>query len=150
MKRALAPATNPAGIGSSAAAIYAAVVMIVNAAHHHAVIDPQVVIAAIAAAAFLYARFKVTPVADPKDGNGQPLVAAVPPAPPAPPAVITVNTTASAADIGKQVAAAIRASGMQQKTLRPPAAARGTDISPLADPPMEDLPGPLLPPAGPE
>ncbi len=76
LKRALAPATNPTGIGSSAAAIYAAVVMILNAAHHHAVIDPQVVIAALAAAAFLYSRMKVTPVADPKDGNGQPLVAA--------------------------------------------------------------------------
>ena len=51
--------------------------MIWNATHHHAVIDPQVIIAAVGAAAFLYARFKVTPVADPKDGNGQPLVAAV-------------------------------------------------------------------------
>ena len=50
--------------------------MIVNAASHHAVIDPQVILAAIGAAAFLYARFKVTPVADPRDGNGQPLVAA--------------------------------------------------------------------------
>ena len=76
MKRALAPATNPTGIGSAAAAIYAAVVMIVNATHHHAVIDPQVVIAALGAAAFLYSRTKVTPVADPKDGNGQPLVTA--------------------------------------------------------------------------
>ena len=52
--------------------------MIVNATHHHAVINPQVIIAALGAAAFLYARFKVTPVADPRDGNGQPLVAAVP------------------------------------------------------------------------
>ena len=52
-----------------------------NATHHHAVIDPQVIIAAIGAAAFLYSRMKVTPVADPKDGNGQPLIAAgiVPP-----------------------------------------------------------------------
>lgn len=50
--------------------------MIWNAAHGHGVIDPQVVIASLGAAAFLYARFKVTPVADPKDGNGQPLVAA--------------------------------------------------------------------------
>ena len=55
--------------------------MIWNATHHHAVIDPQVIIAALGAAAFLYSRTKVTPVADPKDGNGQPLVAtfAVPP-----------------------------------------------------------------------
>ena len=81
MKRALTPATNPAGIGSSIAAIYAAAVMIWNATHHHGVIDPQVIVAALTAAAFLYARFKVTPVADPKDGNGQPLTA-VPAAPP--------------------------------------------------------------------
>jgi hypothetical protein len=52
--------------------------MILNATHHHGVIDPQVIIAALGAAAFLYARFKVTPVADPKDGNGQPLAAAPP------------------------------------------------------------------------
>ena len=36
------------------------------------------------------------------------------------------------------------------KTLLPPAAARGADISPLADPPMEDLPAPVIPPAAPE
>ncbi len=79
MKRALSPSTNAAGIGSAAAAIYAAAVMIWNATHHHAVIDPQVIIAAVGAAAFLYTRFRVTPVADPKDGNGQPLVTAPPP-----------------------------------------------------------------------
>jgi hypothetical protein len=76
VKRALTPATNPTGLGSAAAAIYAAAVMVWNATHHHGVIDPQVVIAAIAAAAFLYSRMKVTPTADPKDGNGQPLVTA--------------------------------------------------------------------------
>ncbi len=97
LKRALAPATNPTGIGSSAAAIYAAIVMIVNAVSHHAVIDPQVILAALGAAAFLYARFKVTPVADPKDGNGQPLVAV-------PPGAAFINVPA-------------------QKTLMPPAAA---------------------------
>lgn len=85
-KRALSPNTNATGLGSAAAAIYAAVVMIWNATHHHAVIDPQVVIAAIGAAAFLYSRFKVTPVADPKDGNGQPLVAAPVATPPPGPA----------------------------------------------------------------
>ncbi len=74
MKRALAPSLNPTGLGSAAAAIYAAVVMIWNATHHQGVIDPEVIIAAAAAAAFLYSRFKVTPVADPKDGNGQQLI----------------------------------------------------------------------------
>ena len=80
MKRALTPALNPTGLGSSAAAIYAAIVMIWNVTHHQGVIDPQVIIAALSAAAFLYARFKVTPVADPKDGNGNPLAAVPPPA----------------------------------------------------------------------
>jgi len=92
VKRALAPSLNPTGLGSAAAAIYAAVVMILNATHHRGVLDPQVIIAALAAAGFLYSRFKVTPVADPKDGNGQPLVVAQPPARPSnvtitPPAV---------------------------------------------------------------
>jgi hypothetical protein len=73
VKRVLSPALNPTGIGAAAAAIYAAVVMIYHAVHHAGVIDPQVLVAAAGAAAFLYARFKVTPVADPKDGNGQPL-----------------------------------------------------------------------------
>jgi hypothetical protein len=82
MKRALSPVTNATGLGSAAAAIYAAVVMIVNWTHHTGVIDPQVVIAALAAGAFLYSRMKVTPIADPKDGNGAPLVVAGPPAAP--------------------------------------------------------------------
>jgi hypothetical protein len=88
MKRALSLNTNPAGLAAAAAALYAAAVMIWNATHSHGVINPQVIISAVSAAAFLYARFKVTPVADPVDGAGRPLVprAPVPPAPPAPPA----------------------------------------------------------------
>jgi hypothetical protein len=85
MKRVLSPSLNPTGIGSAIAAVYAAVVMAWNATHHQGVIDPQVVIAALSAAAFLYARFKVTPVADPRDGNGTPLKAAPPAQPPAAP-----------------------------------------------------------------
>lgn len=73
MKRALSPSTNPTGIGAAAAAIYAAVVMVWNATHHQGVIDPQVIVAALGAAAFLYTRFRVTPLADPRDGNGNPL-----------------------------------------------------------------------------
>src|SRR5258707_12146276 len=95
MKRVLSPSTNATGLAAAAAAIYAAVVMIVHAVHHQGVIDPQVLVAAVGAAAFLYARFKVTPVADPRDGNGKPLVPVIPEAPsnvtvvpgqPAPPA----------------------------------------------------------------
>jgi hypothetical protein len=90
VKRALAPSLNPTGLGSAAAAIYAAAVMIYNAVNHHGVINTQVILAAVGAAAFLYTRFKVTPVADPKDGNGTPLgprVQAQPVTPPAPPPV---------------------------------------------------------------
>lgn len=81
MKRALSPSLNPTGLSAAVAAVYAAVIMILHATHHHGVIDPQVIIAALGAAAFLYSRMKVTPVADPKDGDGHTLVHAVPPAP---------------------------------------------------------------------
>lgn len=81
MKRLLSPLTNPAGLSSAAAAIYAAAVMITHAVQGKGIIDVSVVVAAVAAAAALYTRQKVTPVADPKDGNGDPLVAAQPAAP---------------------------------------------------------------------
>lgn len=80
MSRTLSPATNATGIGAAIAALWAAAVMAWNAAHGHGVIDPQVIVSALTAAAFLYTRFKVTPVADPRDGNGKPLVPAPPPA----------------------------------------------------------------------
>jgi hypothetical protein len=76
MKRVLSPALNPTGLGSAAAAVYAGAAEIWNAAHGHAAPDPQVIIAAVAAAGFLYTRFKVTPVADPKDSTGTPLIPA--------------------------------------------------------------------------
>lgn len=81
MNRNLNPATNAAGIGAAIAALWAAGVMCWHATHGHGVIDPQVIVSAATAAAFLYTRFKVTPVADPKDGAGRPLA----PAPPMPP-----------------------------------------------------------------
>jgi hypothetical protein len=79
VKRTLTPALNPTGIGAALAAIYAAVMAIWNATHNHAAVDPQVIAGALGAGAFLYARFKVTPVADPKDAAGVPLVPAPPP-----------------------------------------------------------------------
>ena len=89
MNRALSPNTNVTGIYAAIAAIYAAVVMIIHFAHHDGIIDPQVIVSAVTAAAFLYTRFKVTPVADPKDGAGRPLVPApfarAEPIPPPPP-----------------------------------------------------------------
>ncbi len=91
MNRALSPNTNVTGIGAAVAALWAAAVMTWNATHGHGVIDPQVDISAITAAAFLYTRFKVTPVSDPKDGAGRPLVPApfarAEPIPPPPPPV---------------------------------------------------------------
>lgn len=78
MNRTLSVSANPAGLASAAAALYAAAVMIWHVCHGEGVIDPQVIVAAVAAAAALYTRFKVTPVADPRDGNGRPLAPAAP------------------------------------------------------------------------
>lgn len=92
VKRMLSVSTNPTGLASAVAALYAAGIMIYHATQHQGVIDPQVIVAALSAAAFLYTRFLVTPVADPKDGNGAPLVPSapvvpdVPAVPPVPPA----------------------------------------------------------------
>jgi hypothetical protein len=96
VKRALSPTYNATGLASAVAAIYAAVVLVINIVNHKAAFDPQVIVAAVSAAAFLYARFRVTPISDPKDGNGNPLVPGIvlptsmpPPAPAvAPPAPI--------------------------------------------------------------
>lgn len=74
VKRALSPSLNPAGLMAAAGAIYAAVVMILNARNGHGVIDPPVIVAAIGAVAALLTRQAVTPVADPRDGNGSPLL----------------------------------------------------------------------------
>jgi hypothetical protein len=74
--RAISPVTNPAGLLSAAGAILAAVTMIVNAIHHHGVIDTAVIIEAAGAVGALFTRQVVTPVADPKNGAGVPLVTA--------------------------------------------------------------------------
>jgi len=76
VKRALSPTLNPTGLMAAAGAVYAAAVMIWNATHHHGVIDPAVIVAAAGAVAALLARQVVTPVADPRDGNGDSLVCA--------------------------------------------------------------------------
>ena len=81
--RMVSPHLNPAGLMATAGAVYAATVMILNAYHGHGVIDPPVIIAAVGAVAALLTRQVVTPVADPKDGNGNPLVPV--PAPTVPP-----------------------------------------------------------------
>jgi hypothetical protein len=81
MKRLVSPALNPAGLMAAAGAVYAAAVMITNAVHHHGIIDPAVIVAAVGAVAALLARQVVTPVADPRDGNGEPLLRAATPQP---------------------------------------------------------------------
>src|SRR6266498_1764173 len=74
MRRLLSPSLNPAGLTSAGLAVYAAVVMILNAYHGHGVIDPPVIVAAVGAVAALLTRQAVTPVRDPRDGNGTPLL----------------------------------------------------------------------------
>jgi hypothetical protein len=79
VKRLLSPLTNAAGLTAAGMAVYAAAVMIANAVHHHGIIDVPVVVAAVSAVAALYTRQQVTPVSDPVDGAGRPLVPAPPP-----------------------------------------------------------------------
>src|SRR5258707_8750070 len=74
MNPILSPVTTSAGLSAAALAVYAAAVMIYNVPNHHGVIDVPVIVAALAAVSALYTRQKVTPVADPRDGNGNPLV----------------------------------------------------------------------------
>lgn len=85
LPRILNPVTDPAGYIAAAGAVTAAAVMITNTIHHHGVIDSSVIIAAIGAVGALFTRQLVTPVADPKNASGIPLVPApvggtVPPA----------------------------------------------------------------------
>jgi len=155
MKRALRLSLNPTGIGSAAAAVYAAVVMLWNAGHHHAVIDPQVIIAALSAAGFLYTRFKVTPVADPRDGNGAPLTAA----PPVPAPVMTVSTSGGSAAVtpakksGADVQALISAPGYSVEEViaaisKPGAYGIPLPRAPDGVPPSVPSPGPPPRPSG--
>jgi len=78
VKRYLSPNLNPAGLMAAAGAVYAAAVMIYNVIHHHGVLSAPVIVAAVSAVLALLTRQVVTPVADPRDGNGQPLTAAAP------------------------------------------------------------------------
>jgi hypothetical protein len=74
--RALNVNTNPAGLLAAAGVVYAAVIMVYNAINHHGVIDTNVIVAAVGAIAALLTRQVVTPVTDPKNGAGVPLVPA--------------------------------------------------------------------------
>lgn len=72
--RVLNPVTNPNGYVAAAGAVIAAAVMITNALHHHGVIDTTVIVSAVGAVAALFGRQVTTPIADPKDVTGRPLV----------------------------------------------------------------------------
>jgi len=76
MKRALSPLTNPAGLTATGMALYAVISMVASTMHHHGAFSVPVVVAFISSAAALYTRQKVTPVTDPVDGAGRPLVPA--------------------------------------------------------------------------
>ena len=80
MPRMLNPLTNPNGYLAAAGAVFSAAVMVTNAVHGHGIIDVPVIVGAAGAVGALFSRTLVTPVKDPKDGNGAPLK----PAPPAP------------------------------------------------------------------
>ena len=70
---------NPTGYLAASGAVYAAAAMIYNAHFHHGVLSTPVLLAAIGAVAGVLLHTQVTPVAAPRDGNGNLLV----PAPPA-------------------------------------------------------------------
>src|SRR5260221_3723850 len=74
VKRILNPATNLTGITSALFALWALGNGVWNVVHNHqAAVDPQVIVAALGAVGFLVTRFTVTPVAEPRDGSGNPL-----------------------------------------------------------------------------
>lgn len=79
------PATNPNGYMAAIGAVLAAAIMIYNAVSHHGVIDTTVIVAGVGAFLSLVSRQYVTPVKDPRDGNGNSLLPPPPPAPPAGP-----------------------------------------------------------------
>jgi hypothetical protein len=78
LPRSLSLTTNPAGWLAAAGAVFAAATMIYNAVNHHGVIDTGVIVAAAGAVGAILTRSAVTPVADPKNGAGVPLVPVVP------------------------------------------------------------------------
>lgn len=73
--RLVSPATNPNGYMAAVGAVLAAAVMISNAVNHHGVIDTTVIVSAVGAVLALVSRQYVTPVSDPRDGNGNLLTA---------------------------------------------------------------------------
>jgi hypothetical protein len=73
VKRILTPNLNPNGLMALAAAAYALGTAIWNVVHGHGAVDPQVIVSALGAFLAALSRQVVTPVADPRDGNGKSL-----------------------------------------------------------------------------
>jgi len=79
LPRMVNPLTNPNGYLAAAGAVLGVAVMVDNAVHHHGTVNTTVIISMIGAVGALFARQYVTPVRDPKDGNGTALTPAQPP-----------------------------------------------------------------------
>lgn len=60
----------PAAVGAVLAAVYAAAVSIYRATKGQGVIEPDLIVAAITALWGVWTRMQVTPVAKPRDKNG--------------------------------------------------------------------------------
>lgn len=73
MKRILNPATNPAGWSAALALAYALAQAAVNVHAQHKALTAPVVVAIAGSVLAGWIRGRVTPVADPKDGSGNPL-----------------------------------------------------------------------------
>jgi len=73
VRRLLNPATNSAGLTLIAAVAY----LVTQLAGGHAdLTQPRLYLPVLVAAIAWYTRSKVTPLADPRDGNGEPLLTA--------------------------------------------------------------------------
>jgi len=95
---------NPTGYLAASGAVYAAAAMVYNAHYHHGVLSTPVLLAAIGAVAGVLLHTQVTPVAAPRDGNGNPLIPAPLSAVQAPGAV-PLDTSGVPPDKGPQVPA---------------------------------------------
>src|SRR5258708_5689887 len=78
VKRLLAPSLNPAGLSALIAAAVALALGIRNVEAHHQAFTLPVLLSLAWSAFSAYTRTQVTPVADPRDGNGNPLTSARP------------------------------------------------------------------------
>jgi hypothetical protein len=80
VSRALSPQTNPTGLASAAGALYVIVQWAWTETGHKGTASPVVVALAFTIVS-LITRYYVTPVADPRDPLGRPLVPLPPPKP---------------------------------------------------------------------